>query len=282
MSPAWVRTSSALAGQLDAAGLAAPADLHLGFDDDRVADPLRLSDRFVHRVGHAARRHRDAEAGKVLLALVLEQIHIHRIIAMRTSTRDRCVYEDDPGSGARTLLLGSCSGSGGCSPRGQSQLRSQARCALLPAPSPGDVLNRRPTARQVDHAGDGYGSGDRLAVGQSRHVARVRTTVPVTGETRPCAQRRHAAAGGGGPASRAVQLVAGGRGGKECAASSRAERDWPRGAQPPDPDQLPNETSALLTGSHRDALSRAASSWLGRRGRACAGGGRCYWRRGRC
>ena len=62
-------------GQLDAAGLAAPAHLHLGLDDDGVAGRLGLGDGLVDRVGHAAGRHRDAEAGEVLLALVLEQVH---------------------------------------------------------------------------------------------------------------------------------------------------------------------------------------------------------------
>ena len=62
-------------GELDAPGLAPPADLHLGLDYDRVAHPVGLSHRLVDRVRHAAGRHGDPEAGKVLLALVLEQIH---------------------------------------------------------------------------------------------------------------------------------------------------------------------------------------------------------------
>ena len=62
-------------GQLDAAGLAAAADLHLGLDDDRVAGGFGLRDRLVDGVGHAAGADRDAVAGEVLLALVLEQIH---------------------------------------------------------------------------------------------------------------------------------------------------------------------------------------------------------------
>ncbi len=67
---AWVFSSSAVL-----ANLIPPADLHLGFHDDRVAHPLGLRDRFLHRIGHPPRRDRNAEAGKVLLALVLEQVH---------------------------------------------------------------------------------------------------------------------------------------------------------------------------------------------------------------
>ena len=62
-------------GELDAAGLAAAADLHLGLDDDRVAGGLGLGDGLVDGDGDAAGAHRDAVAGEVLLALVLEQIH---------------------------------------------------------------------------------------------------------------------------------------------------------------------------------------------------------------
>ena len=76
MFPAWRRTSSAVVGELDAAGLASPADLHLRLDDDRVAGLVGLGHGLVDRVGDTARRHRDAEAGEVLLALVLEEIHV--------------------------------------------------------------------------------------------------------------------------------------------------------------------------------------------------------------
>ena len=61
--------------QFYAPSLTPPADEHLGFDDDRVADSLSLSDRVVNRFGHTPRRHRYAKTGKVLLALVLEEIH---------------------------------------------------------------------------------------------------------------------------------------------------------------------------------------------------------------
>ena len=63
-------------GELDAARLAAPADLHLGLDDDRIAGGLGGGDRFVHGVGDVARADRDVVAGEVLLALVLEKIHV--------------------------------------------------------------------------------------------------------------------------------------------------------------------------------------------------------------
>ncbi len=75
MLPACRRTSSAFVGQLDAAGLPPPPHLDLGLDDDRVAGLLGGGDRLVDGVGDAAGRHRDAVAGEVLLALVLEQIH---------------------------------------------------------------------------------------------------------------------------------------------------------------------------------------------------------------
>ena len=59
-------------GQLDAAGLAAPADLHLGLDHDRVPGGIGLGDRLVDRRRDTARRHGDVVAGEVLLALILE------------------------------------------------------------------------------------------------------------------------------------------------------------------------------------------------------------------
>ena len=62
-------------GELDPAGLAAPADLHLGLDDHRIAGRVGRGDRFVDGVGRATWADRDVVAGEVLLALVLEQIH---------------------------------------------------------------------------------------------------------------------------------------------------------------------------------------------------------------
>ena len=70
-------------GELDAAGLAAPAHLHLGLDDDRVPGGVGLTHRLVDGVGHTTRRHRDVVAGEVLLALVLEQIHLVLLAVQR-------------------------------------------------------------------------------------------------------------------------------------------------------------------------------------------------------
>ncbi|GIU90218.1 MAG: hypothetical protein KatS3mg010_1317 [Acidimicrobiia bacterium] len=50
MLPACVRTSSAFGRELDAPGLAPPADLHLRLDDDGVPDPLGRGDRLVDGV----------------------------------------------------------------------------------------------------------------------------------------------------------------------------------------------------------------------------------------
>ena len=60
--------SVGVVGDLDAAGLAAAADLYLCLDDDRVTGRLRDLHRLVHRDGNAAGRHCDAEPGEVLLA----------------------------------------------------------------------------------------------------------------------------------------------------------------------------------------------------------------------
>ena len=62
-------------GQLHAARLAAAADLHLRLDHHRVAGGLGLRDGLVDRVGHPAGRDGNAEAGEVLLALVLVEVH---------------------------------------------------------------------------------------------------------------------------------------------------------------------------------------------------------------
>ena len=65
-----------IVGELDAAGLAAPADLDLGLDDDGISGSLGLGYRLIDGEGDAARADRDAEAGEVLLALVFEEIHV--------------------------------------------------------------------------------------------------------------------------------------------------------------------------------------------------------------
>jgi hypothetical protein len=53
----------------------ATTDLHLRLDDDRVAGRLGDLHRLVDGVGDSTRRHRNAELGEVLLALILEQVH---------------------------------------------------------------------------------------------------------------------------------------------------------------------------------------------------------------
>ena len=85
MFPAWRADLVGVVGELDAAGLATAADLHLGLDDDGVPGSLGLGDRLVDRDGDAARTHGDAVAGEVLLALVFEQIHAaaHSCLAIR-------------------------------------------------------------------------------------------------------------------------------------------------------------------------------------------------------
>jgi hypothetical protein len=62
-------------GQLDATGLPAATDLHLGLDHHRVAGGLGLLDSFLDGVGHPSLGDGDAEPGEVLLTLVLEEIH---------------------------------------------------------------------------------------------------------------------------------------------------------------------------------------------------------------
>jgi hypothetical protein len=47
MFVAWLAALVGVRRQLDAAGLAPPADLDLRLDDDRVAHPLRRGDRVV-------------------------------------------------------------------------------------------------------------------------------------------------------------------------------------------------------------------------------------------
>ena len=64
-------------GELDPARLAPPADLHLGLDDDGVLGGIGCGHGLVDGVGGAAGGDRDAIAGEVLLALVLEQIHVN-------------------------------------------------------------------------------------------------------------------------------------------------------------------------------------------------------------
>ncbi len=63
-------------GELDAAGLAATTDLHLCLDHDGVAGLVGLLHRLVDGVSRATPADRDVITGEVLLALVLEEIHV--------------------------------------------------------------------------------------------------------------------------------------------------------------------------------------------------------------
>ena len=65
----------AVLGELDPAGLAAPADQHLGLDHDRVAELLGGLDGLVHGRRVAAVGHGDAVLREELLALVFEEVH---------------------------------------------------------------------------------------------------------------------------------------------------------------------------------------------------------------
>ena len=62
-------------GELDAAGLAAPAGEHLSLDDDRPAELLGGRTRLLGRRRKPPLRDRDAELPEELLALVLVEIH---------------------------------------------------------------------------------------------------------------------------------------------------------------------------------------------------------------
>ena len=65
----------AAVGDLDAAELAAPADLDLRLDRAWVADLIGGGHRVLDGPGGLAVRDRDTVAGEELLALVLEQVH---------------------------------------------------------------------------------------------------------------------------------------------------------------------------------------------------------------
>src|SRR5262249_50877017 len=86
-------------GELDPAGLAAPARQHLGLDDDLSTELLRrdASLRGSHR-GLPCRR-RDPEAPKEFLALVLVEIHRRRTLAAAGPPERRSADEPRPLSG---------------------------------------------------------------------------------------------------------------------------------------------------------------------------------------
>ena len=76
MLPAWSAHLVGVVGQLHAARLAAAAHLHLGLDDDRVAAASAAATASSTVSATPPGRDRDAEAGEVLLALVLVEIHL--------------------------------------------------------------------------------------------------------------------------------------------------------------------------------------------------------------
>ncbi len=75
MLPACSRDLGLVGGELDAAGLAAPADQHLRLDDDRVADLGGRRDGVLDGVDGLAGGDPQAVAGEQLLALILQQVH---------------------------------------------------------------------------------------------------------------------------------------------------------------------------------------------------------------
>ena len=84
----------AVVRQLDAAGLAAAADLDLGLDHHREAEILGRLHGLGHRRGRPAIRHGHAVLREELLALVFEEVHRVGTIPGRTQP---------PGRGRRTL-----------------------------------------------------------------------------------------------------------------------------------------------------------------------------------
>src|SRR3712207_4436342 len=62
-------------GELDAAGLAAAAGLHLGLDDDGLPDLPGDRLRLLGRLGDATGEHGDTVRGQQVTGLVLEEIH---------------------------------------------------------------------------------------------------------------------------------------------------------------------------------------------------------------
>jgi hypothetical protein len=96
------------------------------------------------------------------------------------------------------------------------------RCALLPAPSPCDELNRpADVASPVAFAAYRFSTAADLL---SNFLLR-----PILLATNQCLCLSE---------PYTAELVAGGRGGKERAARYERSSDWPRGAQPPDPEHV--------------------------------------------
>ena len=78
IASACCSASSRVLGELDAARLAAAADLDLGLDHDRVAELLGGLDGLLHGGRVAPVRHGHAVLGEELLALVFEKVHVER------------------------------------------------------------------------------------------------------------------------------------------------------------------------------------------------------------
>ena len=96
-------------GELDAAGLAAAADLHLGLDDHPAAQPLGDRARLLRGLRDAAAQHRQPVPGEQLAPLVLVQVHHYLFargfVAWRRKPSDR--PRADPGTLARSLTSAS-------------------------------------------------------------------------------------------------------------------------------------------------------------------------------
>jgi len=67
-----------IVGELDAAGLATPARVHLRLDDDLAAQPLGDRACLRGRVGDLALRHRHPELAQQRLGLVLVDLHLSK------------------------------------------------------------------------------------------------------------------------------------------------------------------------------------------------------------
>ena len=135
--------------QLDPARLASASHLHLRLDDHRVARRLGLLDGLVHRVGHPARRRRDAESGEVLLALVLVEVHF----AAFSLCRCRCVgvaVSCRLGS-ARRRREGRAGAAAGPRPERSDLERLLARVEGLSQPR-SDGVERRPGGEHLGNA----------------------------------------------------------------------------------------------------------------------------------
>ena len=72
-------------GELDAAGLAAAADLHLGLDDHPAAEPLGDRAGLLRGLGDAAGQHGQAVPVEQIAPLVLVQVHVSTRPVARSS-----------------------------------------------------------------------------------------------------------------------------------------------------------------------------------------------------